>query len=106
MLSAIRSARKTINFEAYIFYSDAIGDHFRDALCERARAGTEVRVLLDGIGSGWKLKNSDVRMMKKARCRFAYYHPTHSWRVDRTTATQRIWITNAYCAPTDDQVDL
>jgi cardiolipin synthase len=84
MLSAIRSARKTINFEAYIFYSDAIGDQFRDALCERARAGTEVRVLLDGIGSGWKLKNSDVRMMKKARCKFAYYHPTHSWRVDRT----------------------
>ncbi len=84
MLDAIRQARRTINFESYIFYSDAIGREFRDALCERARAGVQVRVLLDGIGSGWSLNNSDVRMMKEAGCKFAYYHPTHSWRVDRT----------------------
>jgi cardiolipin synthase A/B len=84
MLQAIRAARKTINFEAYIFYSDPVGDQFRDALCERAQSGVEVRVLLDGVGSGWRLNNSDVRLMKKAGCKFAYYHPTHSWRIDRT----------------------
>jgi cardiolipin synthase len=84
MLKAIRAAQKTINFEAFILYSDAIGTQFRDALCERARAGIEVRVLVDGIGSGWSLKNSDVKMMQKAGCKFSYYHPTHSWRVDRT----------------------
>jgi cardiolipin synthase A/B len=84
MLAAIRSAKKTINFEAFIFYSDPIGDQFRDALSERARAGVEVRVLLDGIGSSSKLKNSDVRMMKDAGVKFTYYHPTHSWRVDRS----------------------
>ena len=84
MLAAIRAAQKTVNFEAYIVYSDDVGRQFRDALIERAQAGAEVRVLLDGIGSGWKLKNSDVRMLQKAGCKFAYYHPTHSWRVDRT----------------------
>ncbi len=84
MLKAISSARATINFESYILYSDPIGEQFRDALCERARAGTEVRVILDGIGSGWRLNNSDVKMMREAGCKFAYYHPTHSWRVDRT----------------------
>jgi cardiolipin synthase A/B len=84
MLKAIRAARKTINFEAFILYSDAVGEQFRDALCERARAGVEVRVLLDGIGSGWSLNNSDVKMMQKAGCKFSYYHPTHSWRADRT----------------------
>jgi cardiolipin synthase len=84
MLEAIRSARQTINFEAYILKSDAVGRQFRDALCERARAGVQVRVLLDGVGSGWSLKNSDVRMMEEAGCKFAYYHPTRSWRVDRT----------------------
>ena len=84
MLGAIQAARKTVNFEAYIFASDSTGEKFRDALCERARNGIEVRVLLDGIGSGWGLRNSDVRLMKKAGCKFAYYHPTHSWRVDRT----------------------
>ena len=84
MLAAIRGAQKTVNFEAYIVYSDDVGRQFRDALIERAQAGIEVRVLFDGIGSGWKLKNSDVRMLQKAGCKFAYYHPTHSWRVDRT----------------------
>ncbi len=84
MLAAIKGAQKTVNFEAYIVYSDAVGRAFRDALCESARAGREVRVLLDGVGSGWKLDNSDVKMLKEAGCKFSYYHPVHSWRIDRT----------------------
>ena len=84
MLKAIGSAKQTVNFATYILHSDEIGRQFRDAFCERARAGVEVRILLDGIGSGWRLNNSDVRMMRKAGCRFAYYHPTLSLRIDRT----------------------
>ena len=84
MLEAIRAARQTVNFAAYIFESDEIGRQFRDLFCEQARAGIEVRILLDGIGSSWGLDNSDVRMMRNAGCKFAYYHPTASWRVDRT----------------------
>ena len=41
MLAAIRGAKKTINFQAYIVYSDEIGWTFRDALIERARAGSK-----------------------------------------------------------------
>src|SRR5690242_17726484 len=48
MLGAIRGAKRTINFQAYIVYSDPTGWAFRDALIERARAGVEVRILLDG----------------------------------------------------------
>ena len=84
MLEAIRSADQTVNFAAYIFNSDEVGRKFRDAFCERARAGIEVRILLDGIGSSWSLDNSDVAMMREAGCKFSYYHPTASWRVDRT----------------------
>jgi len=84
MLAAIRGAKKTVNFQAYIVYSDPTGRAFRDALIERARAGVQVRVLLDGVGSGWKLNNSDVKMMRDAGCKFAYYHPLRSWRIDRT----------------------
>ncbi|MEO6871849.1 MAG: phospholipase D-like domain-containing protein, partial [Chthoniobacterales bacterium] len=65
-------------------YSDEVGHTFRDALCARARAGVQVRVLLDGVGSGSKLDNSDVRMLKEAGCKFSYYHPLRSWRIDRT----------------------
>ncbi|MEP6955773.1 MAG: phospholipase D-like domain-containing protein, partial [Chthoniobacterales bacterium] len=84
MLEAIRKAQRSVNFASYIMKSDGVGHQFRDALIERARAGVEVRVLLDGIGSGWSLDNSDVRMMRDGGCKFAYYHPVHSWRMDRT----------------------
>src|SRR4051812_31275564 len=84
MFDAIRNAKRAVNFECYIVESDDTGRQLRDVLCERARAGVQVRVLLDGVGSGWGLDNSDVRMLKQAGCKFAYYHPTHSWRVDRT----------------------
>jgi cardiolipin synthase len=47
-------------------------------------SGVEVSLLIDGIGSGWSLDNSDVRMMRDAGCKVAYYHPTLSLRVDRT----------------------
>ena len=51
MLEAIRSARETINFEVYIFEPDAVGTRFIEAFKERARAGVEVRLLLDAFGS-------------------------------------------------------
>jgi len=48
MLEAIRSARSTITFEAYIFWSGRVGASFRDALSERASHGVTVRVLPGG----------------------------------------------------------
>src|ERR1019366_1736709 len=39
MLAAISSARKTVNFESYIFWSGEVGTRFRDALAERAGPG-------------------------------------------------------------------
>lgn len=84
MLEAIRAGKKSINFEAFLFNSGKVETQFREALCERARAGVRVRVLLDGVGSGTRLKDEVVEEMKKAGCQFAYYHPTRSLRIDRT----------------------
>src|SRR5690242_6988379 len=50
MLEAIRGAKKTINFETYIYASDHIGRQFTDALAERAGAGVQVRIILDAVG--------------------------------------------------------
>lgn len=83
MLKAIHGAKKSINFEAFLFHSGEVGSQFRDALCERARAGVKVRVLLDGIGSGRELKSRDVDVFTEAGCSFSYYNPTRSWRTDR-----------------------
>jgi cardiolipin synthase len=83
ILKAIHDARKSVNFEAYIFTSDGTGRRFRDALIEKAREGVHVRVMLDGIGSSTKLDNSDVDRLRQAGCQFAYFHPAFSLRVDR-----------------------
>lgn len=83
MLEAIRGAKESINFEAFLFHSGEVATQFCDALTERARAGVRVRVLLDGIGSALALEQSDVDRLKEAGCSFAYYHPVASWRIDR-----------------------
>ena len=50
-LEAIRTARHWIHFETYILHDDKIGEVFADALCERARQGVKVRLLVDWLGS-------------------------------------------------------
>ena len=51
LLAAIRGARESVNMELYIFNRGRVGEEFARALAERARAGVEVRLLVDGFGS-------------------------------------------------------
>src|ERR1700675_4199717 len=46
MLGAIRSAKKSINFETYIYWDGEIAREFTEALAERARAGVKVNAIL------------------------------------------------------------
>jgi cardiolipin synthase A/B len=50
-LSAIAAAKSHICIEAYIFHKGEIGERFIRALAERARAGVDVRLVLDAVGS-------------------------------------------------------
>lgn len=51
MLQAIRAARQSVNMEMYIFDDGKIATEFAHAMAERARAGVEVRLLVDDWGS-------------------------------------------------------
>jgi len=51
MLADIRAAKKRVWLECYIFAADEIGRAVAGALEERARAGLDVRVLYDAVGS-------------------------------------------------------
>ena len=73
-LNAIASARSTINLEAYIFHRGAIAKRFVDALAERARAGVDVRVTLDYIGS-LSTPRSYLRKLLDAGGQVRWYHP-------------------------------
>lgn len=74
MLADIRSAQDSINFEVYIFDPDAIGRQFMDALKERARAGVEVRLLLDGFGS-WRLRKRHRDELQEAGVKVERFRP-------------------------------
>src|SRR4051812_15457344 len=50
-LEAIAQAKSHICLEAYIFQKGEIARRFTEALTERARAGVEVRMVLDAVGS-------------------------------------------------------
>jgi cardiolipin synthase A/B len=82
MLEAIRHAKNTINFETYIYWSGRIGKKFAAALCERARAGVRVHVLLDWLGC-LTMHHRTLRGMKRAGVDVQYYHPLRWYTVQR-----------------------
>lgn len=74
MLDALRAARETINFEVYIFEPDEIGRRFMDVFKERARAGVQVRLLVDGFGA-LKLKKRFRDELREAGVRVERFRP-------------------------------
>jgi cardiolipin synthase A/B len=75
MLEAIRSAKKTITLETFIFWSGTIGNEFVDALAERARNGVRVHVLLDWIGG--RLDGEQLERMQKLGVEVRRYNTPH-----------------------------
>jgi cardiolipin synthase len=78
LLKAVRGAKKSINFETYIYWSGKIGEEMCDALAERAQAGVAVHVLIDWYGSE-RIDEKYVKRMKAAGCSVQKYHPFHFW---------------------------
>jgi cardiolipin synthase len=82
MLEAIRSARRTITFETYIYWSGDVGRAFADALSERARAGVKVHVMLDWLGSS-KMDPALIGQMRRAGVEVERYHPIRWYTLAR-----------------------
>lgn len=82
MLSAIASARSTINFESYIYWSGDIGRRFAEALAERQRAGVRVHVLLDWVGSN-RIDDVVLQTLDEAGVEVRRYHPLRWYALRR-----------------------
>jgi cardiolipin synthase A/B len=76
---ALRSARSTIWVEKYIIRGDATGRQFLDLLAERARAGVEVRLLYDAVGSFW-LGRRQLAELRGAGARVEEFLPLNPLR--------------------------
>lgn len=67
----LRNAKKHIHVLFYIVKDDAISQEFFSILKEKARAGVEVRLLADRLGS-WKVKKTAVKALREAGIQFAF----------------------------------
>ncbi|MFM0033408.1 cardiolipin synthase [Paraburkholderia strydomiana] len=76
MLEGIRSARKTITFETFIYWSGEIGEQIAHALADKAREGVAVHVLLDWVGSS-KMDRRYLEMLRDAGAAVIQYHKPH-----------------------------
>jgi cardiolipin synthase len=84
MLEAIGAARRRVLLETYILRDDRTGRLFARALADRARAGCEVRVLLDAFGS-LDLPHAYVSYLEEAGVSVQFYHSLrrHFWAYNR-----------------------
>ena len=82
MLEAIRNAEQSINFETYVYWQGDIAHEFARALSERARAGVEVNVILDWVGSQ-SMDPELIEMMEDAGVDVVRFRPLNWYSVDR-----------------------
>ncbi len=82
MLEAIRSARRTITFETYIYWSGDIGEKFAQALIERANSGVCVHVMLDWVGCD-KISTVLLSRMKNGGVDVEHYHRVRWYTLGR-----------------------
>jgi cardiolipin synthase len=82
MLQAIRSAKTSITFETFIYWSGEIGEAFSQALSERARAGVPVSVIIDWVGST-RMEQSLLDSMQAAGVQLHRYRPLRWYNLGR-----------------------
>ena len=82
MLAAIREAEASITIEAYIYWAGDIGREFADALAERAKAGCQVKILLDAIGSA-SIGPEILDVLEAGGCQVAWYNPIRWYTLGR-----------------------
>lgn len=79
LLEDLRAARRDIHVQYFIVRDDAISQAVLDVLAERARAGVEVRLLVDAMG-GRQLRRSAAKL-RAAGAQVARFYPG-LWRIN------------------------
>ena len=82
MLDAIRAATHSIHMEVYIFQPGRVADQFIDALSERARAGLNVTIVVDAIGS-FSLWGRPLTRLREPGCRVESYRQVRWYSLAR-----------------------
>ncbi|MFT8307119.1 cardiolipin synthase [Acetobacter malorum] len=81
MLKAIEEAAQSILLCSYIFRNDQIGGLFIEKLIAAQKRGVQVRVLVDGIGSGYFLSSVYRRLRRAGVPCGRFMHSMLPWRM-------------------------
>jgi cardiolipin synthase len=81
MIAAIGRARSSVALATYILRDDAAGGPLIDALIAAHERGVAVRVLLDGIGSGYFLSPAFRRLRRAGVPAARFLHSPLPWRM-------------------------
>jgi cardiolipin synthase len=74
MLQAVRDAKTSIEFLTYVYWHSDIANAFANILCERARAGVKVRLLVDAVG-GATMNSRTFWRLEQAGVKIAWFRP-------------------------------
>lgn len=73
LFEEIAAARQSLHFETFLWKEGRLGARLAAALAARARAGVQVRVLLDARGCN-DMGEAASRLMEESGCRIVRYH--------------------------------
>jgi cardiolipin synthase A/B len=82
MVEAIASAKATIDCSSYIYWPGEAADRFTKAFIERARAGVEVNLVLDGYGSA-KLDEAHLDRLRHGGVNVSIFRPPRSYTLKK-----------------------
>ncbi len=81
MLAAIDGTTMSIGLSTYIFRGDEEGTKFIDALVRAVGRGVEVRVLIDGVGSGYFWSGAYLKLRAAGVPVARFLHSYFPWRM-------------------------
>ena len=81
-LKVIREAKRNINFAQYVFEEGEKSAEVARALGERCRAGVNVHVLLDAVGS-LAIPGEYIKAMVDGGCQVEYFRPLSPFALER-----------------------
>lgn len=82
LLETIRAARRTLCLETYVYWRGEIATEVAAAVCERAAAGVECKVLVDAVGAA-KIERRLLDEMREAGATVCLFRPPKPYALRR-----------------------
>jgi len=87
MLEAIDAAQSRIELLTFVYWTGDIAQRFARALADRARAGVDVKVILDAVGAA-AMSEALLQMLRDAGVDVQWFRPVtrwNPWQIDNRT---------------------